>query len=66
MDHKGYGHYWLDSEMLYSVVCRVGEDYQVVDRVSFTTENGVADYVWKHELQGLSDLSEQHLEERDR
>lgn len=61
VDNDGLGHYWLESDMLHSVVCRVDEDYDVVERMNFITENGVADYVRKHELQGLSELAEDHL-----
>lgn len=61
VDDDGFGHYWVDSEMLHSMVCRVDEEYQVVDRVNWITEDGVAGYVQEHELQGLSELAEKHL-----
>lgn len=36
VDDEGFGHYWLDSEMLHSMVCRVNEQYEIVDRVNWS------------------------------
>lgn len=60
-DAEGRGHYWLESEMLHSVVYAVDEDYGVEEAVTWLTEDSVARYLEEEELQGVSSFAKPYL-----